>query len=491
MKKKASLIIALGYIAVIVFTFSAILIFGRTFNVYVDNPFNSEKYRIEYNNEGIVELKDVSFERDTVRFCFRSLKKGKVTVTAFVIDEQNELNYSAQYLSFTVLPTGVIYLTGYDYGGYQFVLLGMALITLLTFAVCLIRFKNRIKSDFYSYKTILDLALVFFCGLQSIIYFVLFIGTFVFPDRLEGWQVYNFSGFIMTAIFLLSIPLLVIFAGFMSFSNVSLIRHEGFGRNNLFGILISLALFVGALACAYTAIKNPNSTGLSVSEIKYAVNRTVVSGTFVYSECLLLATQICTFYAAKRKPSYDKDFIIILGCKIRSDGTPYQLLKGRIDRAIDFYSQQLEKSGKKANFIPSGGKGNDEVISEAESIKNYLVEHGIEEENIYPETESATTLENMLYSKAVADSVKKDSNILFSTTNYHIFRSGMFSVKAGLRADGIGAKTKWYFWPNAQIREFIGLLFSEWKINLLFVLIMVSLSVLFANIPSLIDLIAG
>ena len=27
-----------------------------------------------------------------------------------------------------------------------------------------------------------------------------------------------------------------------------------------------------------------------------------------------------------------------------------------------------------------------------------------------------------------------------------------------MRAEGMGAKTKWYFWPNAAVREFIGLL---------------------------------
>ena len=27
-----------------------------------------------------------------------------------------------------------------------------------------------------------------------------------------------------------------------------------------------------------------------------------------------------------------------------------------------------------------------------------------------------------------------------------------------MRAQGMGAKTKWYFWPNAAVREFVGLL---------------------------------
>ena len=64
----------------------------------------------------------------------------------------------------------------------------------------------------------------------------------------------------------------------------------------------------------------------------------------------------------------------------------------------------------------------------------------------------------MKFSKKIADAHKENAAILFSTTNYHVFRSGMFSAKAGMKAGGIGAKTKWYFWPNASVREFIGLL---------------------------------
>jgi uncharacterized SAM-binding protein YcdF (DUF218 family) len=149
---------------------------------------------------------------------------------------------------------------------------------------------------------------------------------------------------------------------------------------------------------------------------------------------------------------------MILGCKVKNDGTPTPLLRGRIDRAVEFYKKQTASGEKTPYFIPSGGKGSDEVISEGECMKNYLIENGIDESIIFPETESTTTLENMKFSKKIADEHKENANILFSTTNYHIFRSGILSAKAGLRADGIGAKTKWYFWPNAAVREFVGLL---------------------------------
>ena len=386
-----------------------------------------------------------------------------------------------------MLPIGIIYLSGYDYGGWQFTLLGMTLLMVYSFAVCFAQFRHRKKTQFFSYKTLLDFALSVFFGLQSMMYLALIGLCLIYPQRVDSWQIYNLSGLIMTLIFFISIPLIVIFASFLSLSNLSLIRYEGFRKNNLFGILISIGLFVGSLLCVITALRNPHSTDVALANVRDAIIRTAVSSAFVYAECLLFSAMYCTGYAARHEPAYNQDFIVILGCKVGKDGKPLPLLRGRIERALAFYYNQLEKAGKKACFIPSGGKGRDEVISEAECMKNYLVEKGIEESMIYPETQSATTLQNMMFSKKIADEHKENANILFSTTNYHVFRSGMFSVKAGMKADGIGAKTKWYFWPNAQMREFIGLLASEWKINIVFIALTVLLSTMFANITTIIN----
>ncbi len=73
------------------------------------------------------------------------------------------------------------------------------------------------------------------------------------------------------------------------------------------------------------------------------------------------------------------DYIITLGCAIRKDGSPTPILRGRIDRALAFEKEQFEKWNRQAKFVPSGGQGSDEVISEAESMKRYLTEQGVPE----------------------------------------------------------------------------------------------------------------
>jgi len=173
---------------------------------------------------------------------------------------------------------------------------------------------------------------------------------------------------------------------------------------------------------------------------------------------MLIGTIIANVMAVKYKPPYDKDYMIILGCAIRKDGTPTPLLAGRVDRAMAFASEQLEATGKDLVFITSGGQGGDEVVSESESMANYLKAHGVDDDHIIQENRSTNTFENMKYSKAIIDAHNPEAKVAFSTTNYHVFRSGIFARRNKLKAVGIGAKTKWYFWPNASVREFIGLL---------------------------------
>lgn len=47
--------------------------------------------------------------------------------------------------------------------------------------------------------------------------------------------------------------------------------------------------------------------------------------------------------------------------------------------------------------------------------------------------------------------------VIFTSNNYHIFRAGIYAHQAGLKADGIGAKTALYYLPNAFLREYIAI----------------------------------
>lgn len=257
------------------------------------------------------------------------------------------------------------------------------------------------------------------------------------------------------AYMLLSCPFILALSTALCVSNVSLIRHEGRRVVNILGIILSF-LLVGGEIFLFAADR-----GLSGSERYIRIHdlsTNIFAAIYLYFECMTIGIMIANAIVSGYQPEPDMDFLIILGCAIRQDGTPSPLLRGRLDRAISFRNEQLEKTGKELIFITSGGQGSDEVISESEAMNRYLVDNGIPEICILKEDRSTSTFENMKFSKEKIGERVSDAKIAFSTSNYHVFRSGLFARRVKMRAVGMGAKSKWYFWPNALVREFIGLL---------------------------------
>ena len=260
----------------------------------------------------------------------------------------------------------------------------------------------------------------------------------------------------------LTSPFMLLFAGLIAFSNIWLVRHEGFRLQNMLGIALAVlwVLGVGLLFwLTYSAFQGSEAYFHVAERLSYSLS-IVLS----FMECMLLSTVVSAFLSTKYKPPHNKDYLIILGCCIRKDGTLTPILRGRVDAAIKFEREQFAQTNKHAKFVPSGGEGDDEVISESEAMRRYLLEQGYPEEQIVTEDKSVNTSQNIQFSR---DRIREDAGTLdniragFATTNYHIFRGYILSRKHGLDAQGISAKTKWYFFPNAFLREFAGLLFDK------------------------------
>lgn len=182
-------------------------------------------------------------------------------------------------------------------------------------------------------------------------------------------------------------------------------------------------------------------------------------------------------------PRYRQDYIIALGAGLIEGERVTPLLARRIDTAISFYRRQLKKTQKQAQLLMSGGQGPDEKISEAQAMKNYALSQGIPEDAILLEDRSTNTLENMRFSKAIMEQHSPEGyQAIFTSNNYHIFRAGMYARAAGLKADGLGAKTAFYYLPNAFLREYIAILMMHKKRHLIVVTLIMAFSLLAAVI---------
>lgn len=248
-----------------------------------------------------------------------------------------------------------------------------------------------------------------------------------------------------------AIPVFAVICLLIIISNIALIRHEGLRLKNILGVVLGTMIIGGTFVIHYLG-------GVVSDTIVATYLNLFLVLMMCYFECFFLGTVMMAYLAAKQKPVYDKDFIIILGCSIDKKGGLLPLLKGRTNRAIRYAWDQEIATGKPLKYIPSGGKGSDEVMSEGSAMELYLLSHGAESGEVFAEKESRNTYENFLYSKKIIDEINPEAKVCFATTNYHMFRSGILAKKAGIDAEGVASKTKWYFWPNGFVREFFGIL---------------------------------
>ena len=275
-----------------------------------------------------------------------------------------------------------------------------------------------------------------------------------------------FVSFIVDLLFHLTVSLLtVIFFALLLFiciCNTVLLMREGFRIKHIVIYILTAVYFVVSYFVYFGYGFLPQSILPLIAYYKLLMS---------YFEATVLAIWIMGYAVLKIKASYDKDYIIILGCSISKKGLLRPLLKRRVNRAIHFAWEQEIRNGKTAYYVPSGGKGDDEPLSEGSAMELYLLSHGAEETEVFPEKKSKNTKENIEFSKKIIEGLKSDAKIGIVTSDFHVLRSGMLAKKEGLDAQVIGSESKWYFWPTAFFRETVAIIFMHKNIHLIAVFI--------------------
>ena len=343
---------------------------------------------------------------------------------------------------------------------------GIVFTTLLVVLIlAIMRFAAGEKRNLYEYENIRLIGLIIFVSVSMVWQAYVLIQDIRYRYQASIYMMIEDMRSTVAIFTLLSFPVVFLTWILVTISNINLIRKEGRTWKN------ALGLFLGAFICISTVYLTFGTTFQAYNTDHSSVIRdylTNVYGIFIaYLECMLYGTIIMGIVSAKHVPHYDKDYIIILGCMIKKDGTLTPLLKSRVDKALEFAAAQEEATGKRPVFVVSGGQGEDEIISEAEAMKQYLLSQNIEEDRIRIENRSRNTEENIRFSTELIRRENESARIAFSTTNYHVFRAGVLATEQGVEIEGIGSGTKSYFWINAFIREFIATLISERKKNLI------------------------
>lgn len=491
-RNKKLLFLLIVMIAAVVLSVVYTIVVGHHYTLHTstfvaENTVND--MTITYEKEGVVEVSDIHLADETfisdsreIVLEFEALGIGStdVDITDINSGSDDRLHHSF-HKELLVLPGNVIIDTTYnriEFQAYPVLLIVLFIVMGVTLVVLLLLFIEYNQNGDFGYKMILCVGFGFFL---SILFLIL-----VYKWANNSLRFY--SSFMMQfmdvglEMFIILAPLLIIVSLMLAFSNIILLKKEGFRPVNALGIAFAVICIAGIILIMC----------LDVRVVFGSVERSIVHRTLLYIFCyfgaMFLATTLCAYNATRYRPGYDRDFIIILGCGIRRDGSLTPLLKARVDAALDFEREQFDKTGKHAIFVPSGGQGDDEIISESQAMTNYLISQGVDRERILMEDKSVNTLENMKFSKEIIMKHTDDfenCKIAFATTNYHVFRGYIYAQKNGFVAKGISAKTKRYFYPNAFLREFIGLLVDRKFVNLAFIIITLIVFVLFNYLPGI------
>ena len=127
------------------------------------------------------------------------------------------------------------------------------------------------------------------------------------------------------------------------------------------------------------------------------------------------------------------DGIFVLGAGLRSDGTPSDMLRDRLQCAVELYERGV------APCIILSGDRSGEDYDEVASMARYCMERGVAEGDLVRDEEGFSTYESLFrYYEGGG------GRILIVTQKYHLFRALYLAQEMGIEADGCPADTHVY-----------------------------------------------
>lgn len=119
---------------------------------------------------------------------------------------------------------------------------------------------------------------------------------------------------------------------------------------------------------------------------------------------IVLVTQILIFGRIPAAAEPSLDYVIVLGAKVKPDGSLSKTLKLRLDKALEYMKENPETM-----LVLSGAKGDAEPCSEADAMETYLLGQGADADHLLKEEQSFSTVENLAYSRVM---IEKRENLL-------------------------------------------------------------------------------
>lgn len=128
-------------------------------------------------------------------------------------------------------------------------------------------------------------------------------------------------------------------------------------------------------------------------------------------------------YAMIPWSSHDNATAIVLGAQVKKSG-PSSVLWQRIDAAADYLN---ENPNTKA--VVTGGQGDNEPITEAQSMYENIVKEGVSPDRIYLEDQARNTDQNIRFSLKIIEDNGLNRDIAIVSDSYHQLRARIIAHK--------------------------------------------------------------
>lgn len=177
---------------------------------------------------------------------------------------------------------------------------------------------------------------------------------------------------------------------------------------------------------------------VNICFIIFAVYGTIVTAMMAYCAC---------------KAPAENATAIVLGAQVKPWG-PSAVLYGRISGAERYLKETPDSCA-----VLSGGQGEDEPMSEAQCMYNYLSEDGIDETRLYKEDKSTNTTENIKFSMEIIEENNLNTDIAIATDSYHQLRAQIIARQQGIKGDvgAVNSDTSFIYIPTFAVREWFAL----------------------------------
>ncbi|GIO93461.1 YdcF family protein [Paenibacillus lactis] len=161
-------------------------------------------------------------------------------------------------------------------------------------------------------------------------------------------------------------------------------------------------------------------------------------GWIIAIAAMTVLAYICWLHAVILQPG-KADALIVLGY-VTKDGRIHPLHKERLDEAYERFQQ----FGHKYIIVSGGAVGSRQ--SEAELMKEYLVDKGVPAKRILKEDKSHNTVQNLIFSKQLMEQYQLKSFMII-TNLFHVRRTKYIMHRLGMKGG---------FSANRSLRSVVG-----------------------------------